>query len=180
MVKRLGHSYELVKRMFWVKLLGTAVVALIATPNSVSGLFLIAVFMVLHKSVAATTFSFFNMSVSDLIDDDMKRHDRKRRLGTTFFGLNALFTTPAVSAAPMITVGILSQYGYVDKSDPGGTATTQQAGYSQELRAVMWTLIWAVPLVCAIFQIAVWSSYSLRGEQYSSEKDKREDVETEP
>eukprot|EP01138_Halocafeteria_seosinensis_P015609 gb/GECG01015930.1/.p1 GENE.gb/GECG01015930.1/~~gb/GECG01015930.1/.p1 ORF type:complete len:545 (+),score=44.94 gb/GECG01015930.1/:1-1635(+) len=179
-VKRLGHSYELVKTMFWVKLFGTAIVASIATPNTVAGLFVIAIFMVLHKSIAATTFSFFNMSVSDLIDDDMKRNDRKRRLGTTFFGLNALFTTPAVSAAPMITVGILSQYGYVDKSDPTGGGAAENSEYSHDLKTVMWTLIWAVPLICATLQLLVWSSYSLRGEQYSNGKTKDEEVERGP
>ena len=107
------------------------------------------------------------MSVSDLIDDDMKRNNRNRRLGSTFFGLNALFTTPAVSAAPMLTVAFLSRYGYRERNEETDT-TAEEPAYSTELREAMWSLTWIVPLVCGIIQIVVWNSYSLRGEKSSA------------
>ncbi|XP_058566761.1 transmembrane protein 180-like isoform X3 [Neofelis nebulosa] len=73
-------------------------------------------------------------------------------LSSMVFGINALFTKPAQSLAPMMILSKLKQYGYgnADKST------------IFDLHDAMFNLICLFPLGIAVIQILVWSPFSMR------------------
>ncbi|EDV21728.1 uncharacterized protein TRIADDRAFT_59746 [Trichoplax adhaerens] len=77
-----------------------------------SNMIFLIFFMVLDRSLPEATFSLFNLSVSDIIDDDRAKYKRRAPISSMIFGTNALFTKPAQSLAPMFVVSFLTGYGY--------------------------------------------------------------------
>jgi len=86
------------------------------------------------------------------------------------FGLNALVTKPAISIAPMITVALLSRYGYSSTSAtlPGVVSTTVSSTDSDLLMDAMFFTTCAVPLVTGLLQLFFWRFYTIRDSHKAS------------
>lgn len=126
---------------------------------------LIALFGCLSRCVTQATFSFFNMSVADLIDEDFIAYRRREPMPSMFFGVNALITKPAQSLAPVMTIWALSQYGYVPPGAPAAAAAGATAHSARNpwrgaefasLRVAMTLLLIFVPLACTAAQMLIW------------------------
>ncbi|EPY74538.1 hypothetical protein CB1_001982024 [Camelus ferus] len=73
-------------------------------------------------------------------------------VSSMIFGINALFTKPAQSIAPVVILSRLNQYGY---GNPNKSTIF-------DLHDAMFNLICLVPLGIAGIQILVWSPFSIR------------------
>lgn len=168
--RRYESSYYLIRTMF-VATLGIGVALALFNGSATA----VVCFMFLYPPLLGSTFSFFNMSLSDLIDADQVRHGRERRMGTTFFGVNALCTKPAQSAAPMIIVHTLSLYGYVAEdggvdagamatleADVGGNGAAVANDGETSVAHIMVRLLWVIPVLCSTAQLLLWRTYTLR------------------
>lgn len=202
---RAGHSYPMIRAAFAVKVLLAASAGIFsmgslpAVAPSVDGAagggggwghWGVAGFMVMHRALGAVTFGWFAMAVSDIIDDDKRRHCRTRGLATSVFGLNAMIVKPAESLAPMLFAPILHDFAVAAAADVAGSvgqssafsgavsgwwssllwvlgdATPMDGQVSPGDRAlVAWRLVWGVPVACGLLQLALWSAYPLRGQQ---------------
>jgi Na+/melibiose symporter-like transporter len=140
---------------------------------------LIGLFGCLSRCVTQATFSFFNMSVADLIDEDFITYRRREPMPSMFFGVNALITKPAQSLAPVMTIWALSQYGYVPPGAQSAAASATAhskrnpwggAEYAS-LRTAMTLQLIFVPLVCTAAQMLIWRRCNaLTGEALSKMK----------
>merc|ERR1712226_824686 len=102
------------------------------------------------------------MPLSDVVDEDMKQHNRKHPMSSMVFGTNALVTKPGISLAPMFVVYILNLYGYQDYKN--GVLS----GLSLvELKNVMFTLSCMIPIVVGIFQSFFWLKFKIRNSHAS-------------
>ena len=114
--------------------------------------YLIIVYMTIDSALSSATFSLFNLLVSDIIDFDTAKHNRKKAVSSIIFGLNALFTKPAQSLSPMLVVNILTRYGY---QETGGNK-------SLSVQTAEFHILCFLPVCIGICQILIWSRYSLR------------------
>lgn len=78
------------------------------------------------------------------------------------FGLNALFTKPAVSFAPMLSVFILNTYGYSQYKNSLSDPTAVSSEPSPELTHAMFSLTYCTSIVTGLVQIVVWSKFTIR------------------
>ncbi|XP_078461171.1 transmembrane protein 180-like [Lampetra fluviatilis] len=116
-------------------------------------------FLLLDMVLPQAVFSLFNLPLSDIIDADARTHRRSSPLSSMVFGLNALFTKPAQSLAPMLVVRILNQHGYQTLGDMAGTTdTSSQAGLHQ----AMFSLLCIVPATISLLQLCIWAPFSIR------------------
>ncbi|XP_065196775.1 transmembrane protein 180-like [Sycon ciliatum] len=127
-------------------------------------LLLLAVFFVLDRGVAEATFSLFNLSLSDIIDADSSRHRRQQPCSSTVFGLNALFTKPAQSLAPIFTVQIMDMYGYTR----GIGLTAMEGAPAATLADGMFLLLCGLPTLLGAIQLLLWKFYTLRSTHTAS------------
>ena len=123
--------------------------------------YLIIVYMTIDSGLSSATFSLFNMLVSDIIDFDTAKHNRKKAISSIIFGLNALFTKPAQSLSPMLVVNILTRYGYQESGD----------NKSLSVQSAEFHILCFFPMCIGICQILIWSRYSLRSTHETSNKD---------
>ena len=88
-------------------------------------------------------------------------------LSSMVFGVNALVTKPAISIAPMITVALLSSYGYSSKV-PGVSVTNvavsevQPMAVDNTLTDAMFYAVCAVPVVTGLLELFIWRFYTIR------------------
>ncbi|XP_074637522.1 transmembrane protein 180-like isoform X2 [Acropora palmata] len=150
-------SYKVILWSFYVKVSLPALVFLAGLNN----IWILYIFLIVDNCLPDATFSLFNLSVSDIIDDDMKKYHRNAPISSMIFGTNALFTKPAQSLAPMMVVHILSRYGYKDSQQTGKGEIVSVIA-SQQLKDAMFCLLCMVPLLVAVFQIIFWKFYPLK------------------
>ncbi|KAI8487659.1 MFS/sugar transport protein [Branchiostoma belcheri] len=162
-VERVG-SYRVILASFHLELV-CAVGMFLAGPQP----WLIILYLLMDMSIPGAIFNLFNISVSDIIDADCKKYARKTPLSSMFFGMNALFTKPAQSLAPMLVVSILNRYGYEDLVRSTTELGTSTAGHD-ELRQVMFHIFCLLPATIAFLQILVWKPYSLKDSHASTAK----------
>ncbi|XP_078675083.1 transmembrane protein 180-like [Branchiostoma floridae x Branchiostoma belcheri] len=162
-VERVG-SYRVILASFHLELV-CAVGMFLAGPQP----WLIILYLLMDMSIPGAIFNLFNISVSDIIDADCKKYARKTPLSSMFFGMNALFTKPAQSLAPMLVVSILNRYGYEDLVRSTTELGTSTAGHD-ELKQVMFHIFCLLPATIAFLQILVWKPYSLKDSHVSTAK----------
>ncbi|KAI6661643.1 putative membrane protein [Oopsacas minuta] len=124
--------------------------------------YLIILYMTIDSGLASATFSLFNMLVADVIDSDTAMYNRKKPISSIIFGLNALFTKPAHSLCPMLVVNILTRYGY-QETDETKSLSVQNAEFH---------MLCLLPVCIGLYQILIWSNYSLRSTHEKTEADK--------
>jgi len=175
-VARLG-VWKLLRQLYVFKLL-TALAELLlgiyvglhiqqefSHPTSVAMLFLF--FVLLNKVSNEVICRHGNLVVANLVDEDMLLHQRSDSLSTLLFGVNAFFTKPGQSFAPMIGWRVLA---YFDKTaQPGETEQGDVLGAQSATHAMflMWTF---VPLLCAIAQLLLWARFDLRADRLQRAK----------
>ncbi|XP_071965663.1 transmembrane protein 180-like isoform X2 [Antedon mediterranea] len=151
-VSKIGY-YSLMVCSFYLKLILASLMFLLGPTHT----WFIAFFLLLDCGLSNAVFNFANLPLSDIIDDDQQRHQRKSPLSSSVFGFNALFTKPAQSFAPMLVVSILNSHGYTEMKH--GTASEDQ---SEELHAAMFNILCLLPIAIAVLQLIVWRPYSIR------------------
>lgn len=97
----------------------------------------------------------------------IKLYHFRNPLSSMVFGLNALVTKPSVSLAPMVTVAILSRYGYSGQEKIESN-TSQSIGHSSENTisldpaTAMFNLTCFIPVIIGTLQLVLWSFYTIR------------------
>ncbi|CAM9507886.1 unnamed protein product [Ectocarpus sp. 12 AP-2014] len=111
----------------------------------------------LGNRLAATAWGFYNLSFSDVIDEDTLRNKRPESMSVSVHGLQALFVKPAQSLAPMVGMAFLPAGAL--KTDLVDMTVRQAEG----VQAAAFTLMWAVPAGCGLVQVLIWRAYRLHG-----------------
>ncbi|XP_049495118.1 transmembrane protein 180-like isoform X2 [Panthera uncia] len=74
--------------------------------------YLLALYLTIIMVIVQASFCLFNLPLADMVDADLLKFNRQSPLSSMVFGINALFTKPAQSLAPMMILSKLKQYGY--------------------------------------------------------------------
>ena len=74
--------------------------------------------------------------------------------------MNALFTKPAQSVAPMLVVYALKMYGYEVDTHEGGGAVVRP-----EIWECMFNILVNVPLCLGVVQLFCWRFFTLKGKE---------------
>ncbi|CAH1795088.1 unnamed protein product [Owenia fusiformis] len=147
-------SYKIIRMNFILKIIIGLMVYAVGIIHPV----FLLIFFLIDSGLSSATFSLFNISLSDIIDDDVEKYGRRHPLSSMIFGTNALITKPAQSFAPMIAVAILNQFGYNALKE----GTLNSGSGLQELHAAMFAMATILPVILGAVQLLVWSQYSLR------------------
>lgn len=151
-VSRYGY-YRVIIWSFYFKITLAFLMFLIGAQHT----HIMVFFFLLDRSLPDCVFSFFNLCLSDIIDEDQEKNKRPSPLSSSVFGYNALFTKPASSLAPMLVVYVLNKYGYSSllKEDLSLDDTIQ-------LRSAMFYLACFIPMTVGVLQAFVWRNYGIR------------------
>lgn len=127
---------------------------------------MLILFFFLDGCFANGTFSLFNLPLSDIVDDNMSKYNRKHPISSMVFGTNALFVKPAISLSPMLAVAILNRYGYSyihhSKNSPvRPTASTPSLDQLKDLKDAMFFLVCWYPIVLGTIQLISWSFFRI-------------------
>ena len=147
---------------------------------------LLVLFFLCNSILASSPFSYFNLVVSDLAEEDKMKNNRQNLLPAMYFGFNAFFTKPGqrwilsvvflivCSVAPVLVWHILSRYGYQQ-----GETSNEVNPEVQDIHSVCCfgcrvcvALSRYVPLTFWVTydQLILWSFYSLHGKYLSEVK----------
>lgn len=158
-------SYRIIMGSFFFQILLGVTLYLVGPEHY----YLLALFFILDLSIPNAAFSLFNISLSDIIDEDLVINKAKFPRSSMVFGTNALITKPANSLAPMMVVTILNRYGYEMLKTSGIPGAEVPAGEEpprredvKNLHSVMFLLMCAYPILLSVIQIISWSMYKLR------------------
>ncbi len=168
------RAYRVVRSLTLLKIALSLCMLLIGFEGHI---LLFALFLFASRALASATFAFFNVILSELIDEDRVTNARTSAMSSSYFGLNALVTKPAQSIAPVLAVNLWSQYGFRDARSPilseGTLVTTDAASASADpilsspraadLQYVIFLCCTLGPLLIGIVQALIWRSYSLHG-----------------
>ncbi|XP_072025997.1 transmembrane protein 180-like isoform X1 [Amphiura filiformis] len=117
----------------------------------------LALFFIIESSIPNAIYSFQGLPISDIVDGDQIRYNRRLPLSASVFSYNALAVKPPESLAPILIVSILNRNHYQDKLT--GTMSSQQ---HNELQFAMFLVMCAMPFVIGLLQMIVWRPYSIR------------------
>ncbi|TKR93338.1 hypothetical protein L596_007813 [Steinernema carpocapsae] len=116
--------------------------------------YVIMLFMFIDSVTVHSAGPLFNVLLSDFIDDDAKRNNRKTPLSSLIFSINALVVKPAQSIAPVVVVSILNMNDYEGyKLDYKST---------ESLYNCMKTIIYSTPFFLGAAQWILFRRYTLR------------------
>ncbi|XP_029804988.1 transmembrane protein 180-like isoform X2 [Suricata suricatta] len=146
-LKKFGY-YKIILISFYLK--GTASIVMLLLGQQYY--YFLALYLTVIMVIAQASSCLFNLPLADVVDADLLKFNRQSPLSSMVFGINALFTKPAQSLAPMIILSKLKQYGY---GNPDKSTIL-------DLHDAMFNLICLVPLAIAVIQILVWSPFSRR------------------
>ncbi|KAM5199330.1 transmembrane protein 180-like [Hipposideros larvatus] len=113
--------------------------------------YILALYLTTIMVTVRASFCLFNLPLADVVDADLLKFNRQSPLSSMVFGINALFTKPAQSLAPMVILSRLNQYGYRDPHE----------STILDLHDAMFNLVCLVPLGIAVIQVLVWSPVSI-------------------
>eukprot|EP00105_Crassostrea_gigas_P015200 XP_011432121.1 PREDICTED: transmembrane protein 180 isoform X1 [Crassostrea gigas] len=127
---------------------------------------ILILFFFLDGCFANGTYSLFNIPLSDIADDNMRKYNRKHPISSMVYGTNALFVKPAISLSPMLAVAILNRYGYSyiqhSKNSPvRPTASTPSPDQLKDLKDAMFFLVCWYPIIIGTIQLISWSYYKI-------------------
>ncbi|XP_041364885.1 transmembrane protein 180-like [Gigantopelta aegis] len=125
---------------------------------------ILMVYFLVESAYVNSTFSLFNMPLSDVADADMLKHNRQHPLTSMVYGTNALVVKPSQSLSPMLIVAIINRYGY-----ESFRKKTISASELEVLKDGMFLIVWCLPLVVGTLQLISWSFYNLRNQFKSTD-----------
>ncbi|XP_012664326.2 transmembrane protein 180-like [Otolemur garnettii] len=146
-LKKFGY-YRIILMSFYLE--GTASVVMLLLGRQYY--YCLAVYLTIIMVIVQASFSLFNLPLADMVDADLLKFNRQSSLPSMVFGINALFTKPAQSLAPIMILFRLNQYGY-------GNSNSRTLS---DLHDAMFGLICLIPLGISIIQILVWNPFSIR------------------
>eukprot|EP01006_Ploeotia_vitrea_P000604 TRINITY_DN103337_c0_g1_i1.p1 TRINITY_DN103337_c0_g1~~TRINITY_DN103337_c0_g1_i1.p1 ORF type:complete len:524 (+),score=39.69 TRINITY_DN103337_c0_g1_i1:19-1590(+) len=131
---------------------------------------LVTGFLVVNRVLTECVCRMIPLIVSDLVDEDFVRNNRKMTMSSMYFGCHALMTKPGQSAAPMFGWWVLSLYGYQAISSEvesegahGGGEPEPSGGSNGAIWFTMLQLILLTPIVMCAIMLVIWQFYSLHG-----------------
>eukprot|EP00300_Choanocystis_sp_HF-7_P009720 c16599_g1_i2.p1 GENE.c16599_g1_i2~~c16599_g1_i2.p1 ORF type:complete len:413 (+),score=92.89 c16599_g1_i2:145-1383(+) len=95
--------------------------------------------------------SFFDLSFADVIDEDKLIHRRPFPHGTSMHGIMSLFVKPVSSVGPVLGMFVL----------PVQDTQIQRIVDAEHNHQTVFFALWAMPMVCALLQWCVWSTFTL-------------------
>ncbi|CAI9172910.1 unnamed protein product [Rangifer tarandus platyrhynchus] len=146
-LRKFGY-YKMILFSFYLE--GTASIVMLLLGQQYY--YFLALYLTVIMVIVQASFCLFNLPLADMVDADLLKFNRQSPLSSMVFGINALFTKPAQSLAPMVILSRLNQFGYRNPNKSTILA----------LHDAMFNLICLVPLGIAAIQILVWSPFSIR------------------
>uniref|UniRef100_A0A915CTK2 Uncharacterized protein n=1 Tax=Ditylenchus dipsaci TaxID=166011 RepID=A0A915CTK2_9BILA len=99
-------AYRLMMISFGVSIFSSSLYFLSSNP------YIIILFMIIDSICVHSAAPLFNLLLAEFIEDDTVRNERRSRMSSLTFSLNALIMKPAVSIAPVVIVYLLNRNGY--------------------------------------------------------------------
>nr|XP_006811302.1 PREDICTED: uncharacterized protein LOC100371444 [Saccoglossus kowalevskii] len=152
-VKQFG-AFKVCQITFYIKIVSSATMYAIGPHHS----WILASFILTDSSITIATGQYFDLLMSDCIDEDMKTYNKRSPRSSMFYGMNALFVKPTQSLAPMLVLAILSRSGY----ESGKDEMASDPDDILNLHEVMFQIVCFVPLILGLIQTLIWTKYSLR------------------
>ncbi|XP_072798854.1 transmembrane protein 180-like isoform X2 [Vicugna pacos] len=146
-LKKFGY-YKIILFSFYLE--GTAYIVMLLLGQQCY--YFLALYLTIIMMIVQASFCLFNLPLADMVDADLLKFNQQSPVSSMIFGINALFTKPAQSIAPVVILSRLNQYGY---GNPNKSTVL-------DLHDAMFNLICLVPLGIAGIQILVWSPFSIR------------------
>ncbi|XP_070635890.1 transmembrane protein 180-like isoform X3 [Bos indicus] len=146
-LRKFGY-YKIILFSFYLE--GTASIVMLLLGQQYY--YFLALYLTVIMVIVQASFCLFNLPLADMVNADLLKFNRQSPLSSMVFGINALFTKPAQSLAPMVILSRLNQFGY---GNPNKSTIL-------DLHEAMFNLICLVPLGIAAIQILVWSPFSIR------------------
>ncbi|XP_012500392.1 PREDICTED: transmembrane protein 180 [Propithecus coquereli] len=106
-LKKCGY-YKIILISFYLE--GTASIVMLLLGQQYYYCF--ALYLTFIMVIVRASFSLFNLPLADMVDVDLLKFNQQSSLPSMVFGINALFTKPAQSLAPMMILSRLNQHGY--------------------------------------------------------------------
>ena len=158
-ITRIG-VYSTIRSLVLLKL---AMASSLYLSNSTLGWESAALFMFVCRILTEAICKLTPLIVSDIVDEDLKLHNRSKSMSAVIFGLDALVTKPAVSLAPIFGAFVLQQMMDEDESSGGSLVIAASSNFYVNSRSGAFSIQLLVPIFCCLIQIVVWTAYDLRG-----------------
>ena len=124
--------------------------------------------LVVMQRFLLSSWGFYDLIISDVIDNDRVLHQRRQSVATSVHGVQSLFVKPAQSLAPMAGIFILS----ATMGSSSGSSSSGESDVGMEYhRDGVYLLTFGLPLLCSIVQWFVWSKFTLKGEKLKKIKE---------
>eukprot|EP00117_Sycon_ciliatum_P044873 scpid44646/ scgid32311/ Transmembrane protein 180 len=178
--------YAVVRGLFALKILMAVGMILAGSQN----FFLLCVFIMSNRVFTEGTCKLLNLVISDLVDEDYVIHARRTPISALMFGTTALLTKPGQSLAPLMGIWLLTRLTghspFADQKaavDPvladnplvvdGMSAVAQgwsHLGPLLDMQTACFYILVAIPLLCGLLQLVLWSQFTLHGARLASIK----------
>nr|XP_020760079.1 transmembrane protein 180-like isoform X4 [Odocoileus virginianus texanus] len=106
-LRKFGY-YKMILFSFYLE--GTASIVMLLLGQQYY--YFLALYLTVIMVIVQASFCLFNLPLADMVDADFLKFNRQSPLSSMVFGINALFTKPAQSLAPMVILSRLNQFGY--------------------------------------------------------------------
>ncbi|XP_004087440.1 transmembrane protein 180-like [Nomascus leucogenys] len=100
--------YKIILISFYVE--GTASIVMLLLRKQYY--YCLALYLTIIMVIVQASVSLFTLPLADVVDADLLKFNQQSPLPSVVFGINALFTKPAQSLAPMVILSRLNQYEY--------------------------------------------------------------------
>ncbi|KAJ3607727.1 hypothetical protein NHX12_024778 [Muraenolepis orangiensis] len=183
--------YQVIQWLFMLKLVLSCAM-LLAGPDHV---YLLCVFIASNRVFTEGTCKLLNLVTCDLVDEDFVLNRRRQAASALLFGMVALVTKPGQTLAPLVGTWLLCFYTGYDIFERGplrqallvGEAAPEaapEAGPREAdgapLRLGCFYMLVAVPIMCALLQLAAWSRFTLHGRKLQDIKSRRQGAQRGP
>eukprot|EP01112_Ceratiomyxa_fruticulosa_P008723 TRINITY_DN225_c0_g1_i8.p1 TRINITY_DN225_c0_g1~~TRINITY_DN225_c0_g1_i8.p1 ORF type:complete len:480 (-),score=71.28 TRINITY_DN225_c0_g1_i8:354-1793(-) len=147
-----------VYQLIWNCTLSKLIFSFLMVLAGIQSSYVIWAFLFVLIRLSNSSWSFYNLAFSDVIDEDKMLNKREESISVAVHGIQALFVKPAQSLAPILGVYVLSSTPFYKQ--PLQSLTPSQLSVIQ---SNIFQLLALSPLICGALQLLVWRNFSLHG-----------------
>ncbi|XP_002126040.2 transmembrane protein 180 [Ciona intestinalis] len=154
--------YKVINWLFYTKLALTLCMLILGSKN----ITFLCFFIASNRVFTEGTCKLLNLVVTDLVDEDVVKHDREQAASALLFGMSSLMSKPGQTFAPLLGTWLLAFYTGEDMFGSNSIVPIQSQQTEREMVSkhdACFAILTAVPIICATLQIIAWSRFTLHG-----------------
>ena len=104
--------------------------------------------------------------LANIVDEDQVINKREQTASAMIFGVNALFTKPGQSFAPMLGWTILYMNNFREAVNPDSLLQSEDQSFDPNkstINEIVFGMLCLVPACCAALQLLLWFKFTLKG-----------------